>query len=210
MRLLEEECKDLAARGAWQELINEVVFLSINAESQGTKAAGLGSPAQVVSDMRFMFPQIIWDRTQRLPILGAVNPQDWQALKAIIVSGPRFRFRWRGDALLINPVPPAAHSMAFEYVTKNWVLQAGTTPAAGFAGDTDVIRLPDEICLMGLRWRWKKEKGLAYAEDFNTYEAQVVNGLARNKAADLLRMDGETMRITPGIWVPAGNWFGMV
>lgn len=202
--LLQKECIDLAARGAWQTLLNECTFTSIAGENQGSISAGLGSPATPLSGYRYQLIQIMWDRTQRIPILGAVTPQDYQYLKAIVAVGPWPQYRWRGDQLLFNPPAAVGHTIAFEYKTNFWCNLAGVLAngAETFQNDTDTIRLKDDIVLAGLEWRWLKAKGLAYAEDFNTYESMVTDALGRDKAARILNLAGETRGIQPAVIVP--------
>ena len=129
-------------------------------------------------------------------------------LKAVVTTGPRYQFRIRGGHLLINPVPTASLNWFFEYISKNWILGIdGTTYKQFFTLDTDTILLPEDLVLMGLRWRWKKEKGLDYAEDFRTYELQVKDAVGRDGGKRTLRMDrGRTQWPGPGIYIPAGSW----
>lgn len=109
--------------------------------------------------------------------------------------------------MLVNPVPPVGESWFFEYVTANWILAAdGVTYKQYFTADTDTILLPETLVLMGLRWRWKKEKGFDYSEDFNTYEMQVKDALGRDGGKPVLSMDDTGRGPKPGIWVPDGSW----
>src|SRR5258706_13753686 len=72
------------------------------------------------------------------------------------------------NATVCPAVMTAGHTVAFEYLTSNFVNLAGVTSAGAsrFVADTDTIRLQDDIVLQGLTWRWLKKKGFAYAEDF--------------------------------------------
>jgi hypothetical protein len=201
-KLLEEEGNDLSLRHGWERLILEASHTSLAAEDQGAIAT-------IASNgFRYILNQTIWDRSTRLPVCGPMNPQQWQALKAVVTTGPRYQFRIRGGKLLVNPSPVAGESWYFEYVTKNWILGAdGTTYKRRFTLDTDVVLLPEDLCLQGLRWRWKKEKGMDYAEDFRTYETQVKEQASKDGGKPILRMDMDGWRgPQPGVFIPDGSW----
>lgn len=199
--ILEEEGNDLASRGSWQGITFEASHTSLAAEDQGAIAT-------IASNgFRYIKNETIWDRTDQLPIIGPMDSAEWQRMKAVVTTGPRYRFRIRGGKLLVNPTPTAGHSWNFEYVSQNWILGAdGTTYKSLFTLDTDTILLPESLVLMGLRWRYKKEKGFDYAEDFRTYEMQVKDALGRDGGKPILRMDGDYKSSGPGIFVPEGSW----
>lgn len=200
--LLEEEGKILSSRGTWELLTQEVSHTTLAAEDQGAIAD------LCPNGFRYIKNQTIWDRTDRLPVFGPMNANEWQAIKAVISTGPRYRFRIRGGKLLVNPTPPAGHLWYWEYVSKNWILDGDSGDGKRyFSKDTDIIGLPEELVLMGLRWRWKKEKGLEYAEDFRDYEFMVKDALGRDGAKPVLDMGQDPLReLKPGIFVPSGSW----
>lgn len=199
--LLEEEGADLSARGDWESLTNEALHTTLATESQGAIAT-------IASNgFRHIKNQTIWDRTDRLPVIGPINQRQWQALKAVVMTGPRYQFRIRGGELLVNPVPVAGHDWAFEYISKNWIVSAdGMAFRRLFEADDDEFLLPDEILLMGLRWRWMREKGLDYSELFATYEAQVKDAIGRDAGKPVLKMDDTHLIAEHGTFVPSGSW----
>tara|TARA_R110000868_G_scaffold201579_1_gene449069 strand:- start:2599 stop:3243 length:645 start_codon:yes stop_codon:yes gene_type:complete len=198
--LLEEEGNDLALRGAWQGMVQEASLTTVATESQGAITT-------IASGFRSIINQTIWSRTRRLPVCGPLDAKQWQMLKALFVNGPYYRHRIRGGLLLVNPVPPAGESWYFEYSSANWILGAdGSTYKQYFTLDTDTLIIPESLALMGLRWRWKKEKGFDYSEDFRTYELQVKDALGRDGGKDTLCMDAYTEGMKPGVFVPAGTW----
>ncbi len=194
--ILEELGTDLSKRGDWEGITNEATHISLAAEDQGAIAA------IAANGFRYIKMDTLWDRNDNLPI-ALMGSNTWQALKALASTGPRFRYRLRGGHLLVNPTPTAGHTWAFEYLSKNWILGIdGTTYKQYFTLDTDTILLPEDLVMLGLRWSWKKEKGLDYAEDFEAYEWQVKTDLARDGGKETLNMAGETRSARPGIFVP--------
>ncbi len=200
--LLEEEGMDLAKRGGWQGLVREASFTTTATESQGA----ITTLAPYSFD--YIVNNTLWDRTTRLPVAGPLDAPEWQAMKALVPAGPRYTFRIRGGQLMVNPIPVAGDSWYFEYVSKAWILDSdGTTYKQYFTKNDDTILLPEEIALMGLRWRWKKEKGMDYAEDFRTYEMQVKDAIGRDGGKRTIYADNCNWRgPQPGIFVPAGSW----
>lgn len=202
MALLEEEGNDLASRGSWQGITFEAAHTSVATESQGAMST-------IASNgFRYIKNDTIWDRTNKRPVIGPVDAENWQTIKALTTTGPRYQYRIRGGNLLINPVPTAGYSWYFEYVSQNWILGANlTTYKQYFTLDTDTILLPETLVMMGLRWRWKKEKGLEYAEDMRTYEMQVKDALGHDGGKKTLYMDQSNWRgPQPGIFVSQYNW----
>lgn len=201
MSLLEEGLLDLVQRGNWENLTFEASWTTTATESQGALTT------LCPNGFDHMLPWTFWDRTEKLPLLGSANAAEWQALKGVAVQGPRYTFRVRGGTLLSIPAPPAGHTWVFEYAGSRPILNAaGTTYQASFAADTDTVCIPDAIVLADLRWRWKKEKGLVYEEDFNTAERMIVNALGRSTGPRDVHMDQHGWEPKPGIFIPEGSW----
>lgn len=200
LSLLEEEGNELNGRGDWQELTNEATHTTIATESQGAITS------IATNGFRWIKNDTLWDRELRLPVY-VIDGTDWQQVKAIAVTGPRYQARLRGGELLSNPVPTAGHTWAFEYISWNWITDsAGANPTQYFTVDTDLMLLPEPILMMGLRWRWKKEKGFEYAEDFRTYETLVANALSRNGLNRALDMSQSGVTPKPKVYIPDYTW----
>lgn len=201
--LLEEIGIDLNSRFSWQETTFQTLHTTIADEDQGSMFDIVGAGWAYVNNMT------LWDRSLRLPILGPLSGVDWQALKAVVVTGPQYQFRIRENHLLVNPEPPAGSEWAFEYSSKYWIRATADTVATKeyFTADSDVMLIPETLCLMGLRAWWKKEKGLEYAEDMRMFEAQAKDASNRDGGKPVLHMDQDPWNgPKPGIWVPSGNW----
>jgi hypothetical protein len=201
LTLLEEEGTDLSKRAPWQQLTFEALHTTVANEDQGA-ITDIASQC-----FRHIKNQTIWDRTTHLPVAGPMDAQDWQAMKGLVSTGPRYRFRLRGGHLLVNPVPPAGNVWAFEYLSKHWIVDQNlVTTKQYFTSDYDLVLLPDDLLLMGLRWRWKREKGLDYAEDLRTYEMQLKDEMGWDGGRPILHMDDGSREAIPGMFISPGSW----
>ena len=195
LALLEEEGNDLASRGDWQALTREATHTTVATESQGEIDTIASNGFNYVKN------NTIWDRTETLPVY-VIDGVDWQAEKGFANTSPHYQARIRGNELLATPTPTAGNTWAFEYISKNWILGADTTTYSQYFNlDTDTLLLPEEILLKGLRWRWKKEKGFEYAEDFSSYEYIVKDTLGRQGLHRNLHMDDGRSERNPHVIV---------
>ena len=173
---------------------------TIDTESQGTITS------IATNGFSYIKNDTIWDRDLRLPVY-VIDASDWQQVKATEVTGPRYQARIRGGELIVNPPPTTGHTWAFEYVTWNWMTDSsGATNKQYFTNDGDLPLLPQTLLEAGLQWRWKKQKGMEYAEDFRTYEMLVANELSRNGLKRPLKLSSGRMTPEPKVFVPDGSW----
>ena len=203
--LANEEGQELADRYPWQALIREKTFTTVAAESQGLLVGGtILTPAD---GFKYIVNDTVWDRSMQYQ-LQASSPARWQADKGFTTVGPYARFRIRAGVLLLNPAPGAGQSLAFEYMSDNWVSnQAGDTFSPAFTQDADYPLLDSRLIAAGLLWRWKAAKGLEYAEDYNKYERMVLDATVRDGSKSAVSMNGpDNATFGPYVVVPSGNW----
>lgn len=201
--LANEVITDITSRGnSWPKLQKEGSFTTVAAELQGaiTTIAPYG--------FKYLCLDTVYDRTNRRPLFGPKSAPLWQEAKAIVVTGPFYAWRlWRGN-LYMQPTPPAGYSIYFEYASDYAILDAdGTTYKKRFAADTDTFALDENLLLLGLRWKWKAEKGLRFVTEKQDYEATLAQAMAEDGTKGELNMaDNSPGEIRPGIFVPSGSW----
>lgn len=169
--LANQEGKELMRRGSWQALTKEKTFTSLAQEVQ---------TGAIPSDFDHMLNETFYNRTRKRQVTGPLSPTDWQAQKSIIATVLYDSYRIRGNDVMMIPVPPAGETYAFEYISKNFVLDNLSVPKAAFTADTDTAILDEELITLGIIWRFLKAKGFDYSEAFRTYELQVSQALARD------------------------------
>lgn len=200
LSLLNEVIEELMEKD-WTALTQEATFVTTAAEDQGAVAT------LAPNGFKWVLQETIFNRTLRLPIFGPIVAAKWQALKTLPNAGPFYKYRIVRGRLLFNPPAAAGHTCAFEYASKYCILTVDGTTYKGYpTADTDNFLLDDTLFLAGLRWKWKYEKGLDYAEEFRRYEELVNNAKGRDGTKPALSMDGGSDQFKPGIFVPSGNW----
>lgn len=201
-KLANEICDDLSNRPfCWTALATETTFTTVAANLQGTIDTICPSGYQGV------IPETFWDRTRTLPFIGPLDSQEWQTVIALPATNPLYAFRIFQNNLYIWPVPTAGHTCAFEYYSSFCVASAASVAQEYFLADTDTFRLSDKILLAGLKWIWKREKGLPYAEDFTSYENLITALGGRDGPKKRINMSqGSYDGFQPGIFVSPGNW----
>lgn len=193
------EGKELARRFEWQTLKKEGTFVTLAAEIQ------VASITTTFTDFGRITNNSMWNRTQSRPVRGPLSDQEWQRrLAAAAQVGVEYYFRIRGGEILFNPVPRAGDSVYFEYISNKWCQSSGGSPQADWAADTDTGIVDEEVMRLGIVWRFRKAKGLDYAEEFRTYEMALADLFGPDAGNDVINMEG-----VPDHWgvnIADGSW----
>lgn len=201
--LLEEATEEIVMRNArgWQILNRQAIFQTKAQEVQG-------SLSELAPGFRAVINDTLFNRTTRLPIYGPLLPMERQATKALQTAGPYYRYWIANDELHFYPIPPAGQTIAFEYTsTAAW--SDGKTPVTYSEypdSDTAICLFPKPVMIAQLRWRWKKEKGLEYAEDFAMAERLLNAAIAADGTRRVVDLGGTELVARPGIMIPTGSW----
>src|SRR3990167_760260 len=170
--LLNQEGKELGKRHPWTKLVTEKTFTTVAAAIQ---------TSAVPSDFGWYLNGTMWNRTTDRQIFGPMSAADLQRQQAIAATSTiHTGFRFRGGELLWYPSPTASQTAAYEYVSKNWGETSGGTDLSTMTADTDVGLLDEDLITLGVIWRFRKAKGLDYAEEFRTYQMEVGKAIARD------------------------------
>lgn len=130
------------------------------------------------TDIDHQMTQTYWDRTFRWQLLGPLSPQERQVLlSGISPTGPRRRFWIVNNRLVINPVPSDNTGVeVFEYYSNAWsqtTLLSTATANSRFQNDSDFFLLDDNVMELGIKWRFRKAKGLSYDAEQDDYDNAV-------------------------------------
>ncbi len=173
LALAQEEGEELARRHDWRALI-------IPAEITGDGTARLFDLP--VDFARLASGAALWrENTLVMPLVGPLSSADWVAVTNSITVGVQKAYRLIAGQIEIYPVMAAGEVVKLEYFSSHFVLSSdGLTRRAEWKQDSDYTGLPDRLIKLGLRWRWRAQKGLDYAQAQDTYEQE----LSREAFAD--------------------------
>lgn len=152
------------------------------------------------TDIDHQMTQTYWDRSFRWQLLGPLNPQERQVLlSGISPAGPRRRFWIVNNNLVLNPVPSDSTGVeVFEYYSNAWCQNGLTTAAttrSRFAADADYFILDDNVMELGLKWRFRKAKGLSFDAEQDDYDKAAEVAIAADGGGRNLPMNASASGI---------------
>lgn len=104
-----------------------------------------------------------WDRSMRWPLRGPQSPQwDQWVRSGIVATGPRRQFRAINGGVRIWPTPVASDAgsqLITEYVSNQWVIDAGGNLKAKFTADADTCIFTDDVMITGIKYLFFSVKG---------------------------------------------------
>jgi hypothetical protein len=67
-----------------------------------------------------------------------------------------------------------------DYLTDRWV-KDGTTAQSTVTADSNTFVFPERLIELNALARWKRQKGLAYKDEQDEFEAEIVNEYAADR-----------------------------
>jgi len=194
-----EEGTELMKWGDWRILRKQKVFLSLAQEDQTD---------MIPSDLGAWIDETFWNRSSRRPIYGPISPQQWQAWKAFDTFPVMDVSYFRGRDILIQPIPPAGETFAFEYRTNLWCESSTGTGQSEWLADTDTGVLSERIMTLAIIRRYKDARGLWTQADQDQFELQRSQELSQDspRSTHSFAMGADWRRRRPGIVIPEGSW----
>ena len=201
LRILNAAWRQLVRLHPWQALQRTATIVTTAAQTY-----------TLPTDFGRIINQTIWDRSNRWPLVGPKTPQEWEWLTSgwLGAAGwPQFRYRIRAGRLELDRVPTAGLSLVFEYISKNWVLNAnGVDTYEKFINDSDTAYLDDRLLILAGALKWKGAKGFTDPMLEHEFRLQFDAVRSQDAGAPVLSISpprGDYYLIT-GDNAPDGNW----
>lgn len=147
-----------------QEMVELHEWQILNKVYQFTVQLGDSGDYALPDDFSYMINQTGWDQTNRVSIGGPLSPQDWSYLEGrdLVSQSIYASFRlWDNDMSLFPQPPPEGLRVRFEYISRNWVKEAGAgniTKDAVSQG-TDLVLYEPILIIKLLKAKFLEAKG---------------------------------------------------
>lgn len=173
-----------------------------------------GLPADI-DTVRFgprIVPDTMWDRTKRWRVQGPLSSRDWQSRMSWWVDGLVYRYWYaRGGDLYIYPAVDAGATIAYEYMTRNWVVsstQAQSDAEIGdkerFTADDDIPLFDEELLTQEMVWRFLMASGEPYGEEKDTSQNAIMQAVSLDGGMPIVRLD--KWRLQRIVNIPEGDY----
>lgn len=134
-----------------------------------------------------------WNRTTRLPVIGALREYEWQALQARSLAGTTFAllFRIDNNQVVFYEVPSTAQTIVMPYTSRAWCESADATPVPrdNLQVDSDVILYDSQLFKLALKLAWRAEKGFDVGREQAAYDMHLKKCTGKDKVARTLTLD---------------------
>lgn len=129
----------------------------------------------------------VFNQDQYVSVRGSIPIEEWQFRRHGLLSdiiNNKFRLMHNGDnyAIELAAEPSSVTTMVLEYYSNNLVMGDDDTPKRLFALDTDVSRVPEEIVKLGVKWRFRRVKGMDFTAELAEYNNHISKKFARKHA----------------------------
>lgn len=86
----------------------------------------------------------------------------------------------------IKPAPVSGELVKYYYMSKEYAQDIASTTKEAFTADDDTFRLSEKLLELCMIWKWRAQKGLPYAQDYDNYEDAKEKLITKNKGARIL------------------------
>lgn len=175
-------------RAAVDELLNRHAWSAVSTDYTFN---GPGSTFALPSDFWRVAPEenALYETS---PMRRVVDPMpnrgDWTETVAWNWTGVKRYYRLRNTTIEFIATLPNPCTIKMAYVQNTWAQTAGGSPLTTWTNLTDISLLPGPLLRMDIIWRWRRHKGIIYADrkaEFETEFARYVGDDAPRRKVDI-------------------------
>lgn len=154
--------------------------------------------AQQAYDLPDDFEKIITDTTYDTSddyrLIGGVSPAEWQWVNVNggLMDGARFIVQGYGAnrKMVLTPAPTSVNTIAYFYKSSFLAADNAGVAKATFTADDDTTKVPEDLVQMEFKWRYLKQRGLDYGEEYREAKEAAERIYAESKNSPTITLAG--------------------
>lgn len=186
VQLLNSAGAELVELFPWQLITKEFSFTTVVPGDTGTY--------DLPEDFAYLINQTGWDKTNRVRMGGPLSAQDWSQLEGrdLVSQSIYASFRVLENKLDLYPQPPPnGLEIRFEYVSRDWVVEAdGTTYRDTVGAGSDTVLYEPILIVKYLKCKWLEAKGFDSSSARMEFENMMNSRTSRDQGAPKLNAAG--------------------
>lgn len=182
-QFLNDTVRELARRHDWQQMTS----------SQVITGTGVESYALASDFMRLARGDnaVYENQPNRRPCVSVERDGDWTELKQTGFTGVQRYYRFESGSIEFFRALPSGGTVTVAYVSGNWKRDSlGATPGDTWVNDTDTSILPGHLLQLGVVWRFRRHKGLQYADRKAEFEVELARAITDDRPTGRVAFDG--------------------
>lgn len=143
----------------------------------------------------------------RRPCVPIAQDGDWTEIKQMGWAGiQRFYRLNNGNIDFYRPLS-AGNIVTVAYVSENWKQdKVGNTPGSAWTAETDVSLLPGYLLQLGVIWRFRRNKGLQYADRKVEYETELARAISDDRPIGRVSFDANRSTLRNPFQIPVPDF----
>lgn len=126
---------------------------------------------------------LVYSTRSQLPLTHVDDLDTWLDMDIRNWTDVIGRWIMLGGQFQLKPVLQATENAKFYYISNEVVKAQSSALKTEFDADDDSYRLPERLLSLDIIWRWRKQKGLDYAEDMTNFEIAKSEEIGRDRGA---------------------------
>lgn len=168
-------------------------------------------PGQAVvlwpSDFRNLSHSSVFNKDEYYEIKGSTSMQYWELLKyGKLSSLNRARYRTTYPlgvpGIEITPAPTDAENLVSVYYSGAYARDQDGNSIPRFMTDTDVSKVPERYVKLGVKWRFRRAKGLDFSAELAEYNSTVQTQFSKYVGAAEINVGGRRLWPYDGYCAP--------
>lgn len=136
------------------------------------------------ADFRVLAPQSVFNKNEYYELKGSTGLQFWELLKyGQLGMLDRVRFRvvypLGVPGIEMTPAPTGVQGLVAVYYSDEYARNNNGASMGLYSTDQDVAKIPERYVEMGIKWRFRRAKGLDYSAELAEYNNTIQTQFAK-------------------------------